>query len=202
MEDVLSMNYLPCMAWMRVFLAQNCVIDVHENFVKQTYRNRCLILSSNGVMPLTIPIKKTTHKTTVINLEPDNTVNWQKQHWESLKTAYGSSPYFIHYAPYFEPIYSQPTTSVVEFEIALLKLIIKLLKQPLVINLSEVYITPNTLTDYRNSITPKQQSVAYFKPYHQVFSSKFGFIPNLSIIDALFNIGPHCTEHILAEANN
>lgn len=196
------MNYLPCMAWMKVFFAQNCVIDVHEHFIKQTYRNRCLILSPNGVMPLTIPIKKTARKTPVINLEADNTINWQKQHWQSLKAAYGASPFFIHYAPHVEPIYKQPTTSVVEFEIALLKLIIKLLKQPLVIHLSNEYITPNTATDYRNSITPKQQRVAYFKPYHQVFADKFGFVSNLSVIDALFNLGPRCSEHILAEANN
>lgn len=191
---VLSLHYLPNVVWMKNLLSGNCIIDIHEHFVKQTYRNRAVILSANGPLNLTIPVKKTGEKMPMKALMPDNEVNWQRQHWESIVTAYGSSPYFIHYEDGFKRIYEKPVTMVAAFELELLELIIKYMKVDAQVILSESYIA-SPATDLRAAISPKKNTVdAYFKTYLQVFAGKFPFHPNLSILDALFNLGPRTVD--------
>lgn len=190
MSTVLSMAYLPNVAWMRQLLANPCIIDIHEHFTKQTYRNRAVILAANGPLQLTIPIQKTGPKMTMKDLIPDHSINWQRQHWESIKTAYGSSPFFIHYAPHFEKLYSQPVAHVLSFEIDLLHLILKLFKVNPDFTLSEKFIERDEhVTDLRDVISPKVISNEVFKTYLQVFAEKFPFQANLSCIDILFNHG-------------
>lgn len=174
------------------------MIDVHEHFVKQTYRNRAVILSANGPMALTIPVLKTAHKMPVNSLITDNTVHWQRQHWESLKSAYGSAPYFIHYADAFEKIYTSPVTNLAAFEIELLQLCIKLLKVDLTLSFSESYVVcGDNNVDLRHQINPKIKPEATFKSYLQVFTEKFPFEANLSVVDVLFNHGPRSIDYIL-----
>jgi hypothetical protein len=198
MSAVLSLHYLPNVLWMRYLLTNNCVIDVHEHFVKQTYRNRAVILSANGPMPLTIPVLKTAHKMPVNTLVTDNTVYWQRQHWESLKSAYGSAPYFIHYADAFEKIYTSHVTNLSVFEIDLLKLCIKLLKVDVTLNFSESYVVcGNEDLDLRHQINPKIKPETTFKPYLQVFAEKFPFEANLCVVDVLFNHGPRSIDYVL-----
>lgn len=191
---VLSLHYLPNVEWMKNLLSGNCVIDVHEHFVKQTYRNRAVILSANGPLNLTIPVKKTGAKMSMQNLMPDHEVSWQKQHWESIVTAYGSSPYFIHYQDGFRAIYEKEVTRIADFELELLRLIIKYMKVEAELVLSESYVESPDI-DLRPYISPKTTLVdVSFKPYLQVFADKFPFYPNLSILDALFNLGPKTIE--------
>lgn len=174
------------------------MIDVHEHFVKQTYRNRAVILSANGPMPLTIPVLKTAHKMPVNTLVTDNTVYWQRQHWESLKSAYGSAPYFIHYADAFEKIYTSHVTNLSVFEIDLLKLCINLLKVDVTLNFSESYVVcGNEDLDLRHQINPKIKPETTFKPYLQVFAEKFPFEANLCVVDVLFNHGPRSIDYVL-----
>ncbi|MFN3446469.1 MAG: WbqC family protein [Bacteroidia bacterium] len=198
MRTVLSLNYLPNILWMRHFLTNNAVIDTHEHFVKQTYRNRTIILSANGPLALTIPIQKMAHKMPMKDLKADNTKHWQRQHWESIKSAYGSAPYFIHYADAFEKLYQSAPETLLQFEIDLLTLCLKLLKIDAKIHLSETYVMPESDdTDLRKIITPKIETKENFKPYLQVFAEKFPFTPNLSVIDVLFNYGPRSIDYIL-----
>ena len=198
MSQILSLHYLPNIYWMRQLLKGNCIIDGHEYFIKQTYRNRTLILAANGVMPLTIPIKKTAPKIKMLDLEPDNSIAWQRQHLESIKSAYGSAPYFIHYINALEQLFKTPCNNVFEFELNMLKLIIKLLKVQVNINLSTSYVeaTENDI-DLRGIITPKIKLNEPFKPYLQVFTEKFLFTENLSVLDVLFNHGPRAIDYIL-----
>lgn len=197
MRAVLSLQYLPNIFWMRHFLSGNAIIDIHENYIKQTYRNRTTILSANGPLALTIPVQKTAHKMTINELKPDNTIHWQRQHWQSIKSAYGSAPYFIHYADAFEKLYTTNSNSLLQFEIDLLKLCIKYLKVDVQVNLSDNYIDclSNDI-DLRQHITPKVVPNEFFKPYLQIFAEKFEFEPNLSIIDLLFNQGPRSIDYI------
>jgi hypothetical protein len=197
MRAVLSIHYLPNLLWMRHLLNGNAIIDVHEHFVKQTYRNRTTILSANGPLSLVIPVQKTAHKMSIHELKPDNTIHWQRQHWQSLKSAYGSAPYFIHYADAFENLYSTNTQSVLQFEVDLLKLCMKYLKVNVQVNLSDTYIAcmPGDI-DLRYQITPKIHANETFKPYLQIFAEKFAFEPNLSVIDLLFNQGPRSIDYI------
>lgn len=193
--NVLSLNYLPNVLWMRSFLAGDCIIDVHEHFIKQTYRNRAVILSANGPLNITIPVKKTHPKMVMIDLLADEEVNWQKQHWESIAAAYGSAPYFIHYADAFKAVYDKQVSRIADFELELLALIIRLMKVKADIHLSENYIETSE-NDLRTYISPKNKVHESFKPYLQVFAEKFPFQPNLSIVDALFNLGPRTHEII------
>lgn len=198
MSNILSLHYLPNIYWMRKLLNGNCVIDGHEYYVKQTYRNRTLILAANGVMPLTIPIKKTASKIKMMDLKPDNSVAWQRQHLESIKSAYGSAPYFIHYIDAFEHLYKMPCNNVFEFELNMLNLVIKLLKTQVDISLSTSYVeATESDMDLRNSITPKTLINEPFKPYLQIFTEKFTFVENLSVLDALFNHGPLAINYII-----
>ncbi len=171
---------------------------MHEHFVKQTYRNRAIILSANGPMTLTIPILKTAHKMPINTLVTDNTIHWQRQHWESLKSAYGSAPYFIHYADAFEKIYTSPVMNLSVFEIELLQLCIKLLKVDTELTFSPSYVVCNNNddVDLRPLITPKIKPDTTFKPYLQVFTEKFPFEANLSVVDLLFNQGPRSIDYI------
>lgn len=172
------------------------MIDVHEYFVKQTYRNRAVILSANGVLDLTIPIQKTASKMAMKDIVADSSVHWQRQHWESIKAAYGSSPFFIHYAPAFEAIYQSPQSNIAAFEINLIQLILRYLKVEQELTISDRYINPNEGEDKRLIISPKITSHETFRPYLQVFSEKYPFKPNLSIIDVLFNYGPKAVDYI------
>lgn len=187
---ILSLHYLPCVLWMRNFLGGDCVLDVHEHFIKQTYRNRAVILSANGPLSLTIPVKKVSNKMMMKELAADPEVHWQKQHWESIKAAYGSSPFFIHYADGFEALYQKEVVSIMQFELDLLKLLLKYMKVEAKIIESNAYMEPGSGDDLRGYISPKNILTDPFNPYLQVFAGKFPFQPNLSMIDVLFNLGP------------
>lgn len=192
--NVLSLHYLPNVVWMKNLLSGNCIIDVHEHFIKQTYRNRAVILSANGPLSLTIPVKKTGVKTPMKDLIADNEVSWQKQHWESIVTAYGSSPYFIHYADGFKAIYGKAVTNIADFELELLRLVLRYMKVEADLVFSESYIETHA-GDLRIYISPKNSRIEErFKPYLQVFADKFPFYPNLCILDALFNLGPEAAD--------
>jgi hypothetical protein len=194
---ILSLHYLPCVLWMRHFLEGDCVLDVHEHFVKQTYRNRAVILSANGPLPITIPVKKVSNKMMMKDIIADPEVHWQKQHWESIKAAYGSSPFFVHYADGFEALYESEITSIMQFELDLLKLLLRYMKTGADITLSNAYIDAASGNDLRGYISPKNTVADTFKSYLQVFAGKFPFQPNLSVIDVLFNLGPRGWEDVV-----
>jgi hypothetical protein len=193
---ILSLHYLPCIEWFRVFLSgEEAVIDIHEHFSKQTYRNRAVILSANGKLSLTVPIKKEAHHMVMATVKIDNEVKWQHQHWQAIVSAYHSAPYFLYYQDYFKPLYEREFSNLVEWNQTLLNVCLKLMKLTVSPVYSQQYLDGG-LSDFRNSISPKVRSEAEFKPYLQVFSEKFPFEPNLSIIDMLFNHGPRWEEFL------
>jgi hypothetical protein len=194
----LSSHYLPCIQWFQIFCGQEeNVIDIHEHFVKQTYRNRTVILSANGKLALTIPVKKEAHHMPMVEVKIDNEVRWQHQHWQAIMSAYNSAPYFLYFQDYFKPLYEKEFTYLVEWNSALLDVCIKLMKLELKPVYSEQYIETSGI-DYRKLISPKVNPEITGKPYLQVFSEKFPFESNLSILDVLFNHGPRWTEFVFA----
>lgn len=172
------------------------MVDIHEHFVKQTYRNRTAILSANGKLALTIPVKAANH-TPIGDVIIENDVNWQHQHWQAIVSAYNSAPYFLYYQDDFKPLYEKEFTSLVEWNKALLSVCLKLMKLDIAITYSDAYCVPTeTDKDFRKSISPKVKQEIPAKSYLQVFSEKFPFEPNLSIIDVLFNHGPRWREFV------
>ena len=168
-------------------------LETQENFLKQTYRNRCIIATANGPLALSIPVvKPDTLKCIIKDMKISDHGNWRKLHWNALVSAYRMSPFFEYYEDDFAPFYEKKYEYLLDFNENLRELICNLIDiNPRVI-LTEEYI-PNTENDFREVIRPKheEEDPSFMPvPYYQVFREKFGFIPNLSIVDLLFNMGP------------
>ncbi|MDR0726291.1 MAG: WbqC family protein [Prevotellaceae bacterium] len=193
-QIILSTAYLPNVQYFSKLLCEDIIIEQHENYPKQTFRNRCEILSANGIISLTIPIKHSANKIKIRDVEIDYTDNWQRLHWRTINTAYRSSPFFVYYADDFLPFYEKKEKFLFDFNCKMLDKLIELIGIKTQITLSSNYLhNEGTGTiDCRNTITPKNkpEDPEFFpSPYYQVFSGKFGFQPNLSILDLLCNEG-------------
>lgn len=167
------------------------ITDVHQHYVKQTYRNRCQIITANGVMDLIIPIEKPHGVKTIDKDIKIADENWQKIHWGALEAAYRQSPFFMYYEDDLRPFYHQKYTYLVDYNQALQECLCALLGIEPSLTHSTAYMQANE-NDFRTCIHPKHpQNDAHFKavPYYQVFEQKHGFIPNASIFDLLFNMG-------------
>lgn len=194
---LLSTAYLaPIQYYAHLYAAHEAIEDRGEHYVKQTYRNRCYIATPTGAQPLTLPIVRdgAVH-TAVRDIRLSDHGKWQHLHWTALTSAYESSPYFEYYADDFRPLYEQHFDFLVDFNDALRQTVLSLLSLDKNITPSNEYVIPTPeMTDLRSVISPKQSLEAdtAFRPtpYYQVFKERTGFIPNLSIADLLFNMGP------------
>lgn len=190
-EILLSTAYLAPVEYMTVLLyAKKAILEQNENYQKQSYRNRCRIATSNGVMDLNIPvIKATDNPVRDVRISEHN--NWQVQHWRSIETAYNSSPFFEFYSDDLRPFYEKKWVFLWDFNYELQQCICKLLefKHELTFSAGYEAFPSEGIIDLRNSIHPKKKSLIEITPYYQVFEQKFGFISNLSILDLLFNMG-------------
>ena len=193
-EIVLSTAYLPNTEYFGKLLSSPSVrIEQHENYIKQTYRNRCDILTANGVTPLVIPVKRLHGaKMPVREVCIDYDTNWQTIHWRAINAAYRSSPFFEYYIDDLLPFYRQREKFLFDFNMKLLTAMMEICG----IN-TEVKLTPHYEQkydedlDFRYSISPKSKNISQYKPtpYYQVFNDRMSFQPNLSILDLVCNEG-------------
>lgn len=201
---LLSTAYLPPVSWMVVAIQSvGTGIEIHETYPKQTFRNRCNIATSSGILSLTVPVKRINgNHTKTADIVIDNATNWQHLHWHSILTAYNKSPYFLYYRDLFEPIFHKNHTRLIDLNQEFLATIIKILKKNSIqVSLTEQYEFHPSAIDLRNSFHPKNkpyQSITHELPrYMQVFEENHGFIPDLSVIDLLFNLGPDSIQYLL-----
>ena len=171
-------------------------LEVHDHYMKQTYRNRCVIAGPNGRIDLTVPtVKPDTLKCEVKDIRISDHGNWRHLHLYALESAYGHTPYFEYYRDDFAPFYEQKWEYLVDFNEALQEMVCGLIgMNPNVMHTSEYEAVVDGL-DLREVIHPKKDFAALdasfqVVPYYQVFQEKLGFLPNLSIVDLLFNMGP------------
>lgn len=200
---LLPTAYLPPLSWMALAFHSGSVgIEIHETYPKQTFRNRCNIASSSGILSLTVPVIRTygNHTTTGL-IGIDNSVNWQQLHWRSMVTAYNKSPYFLYYRDLFEPIYTKKHELLIDLNRELLSILLKVLQ----IRNKEILFTDSydfkpDAADLRNSFKPgnrADQSITQGLPrYMQTFEVNHGYIPDLSIVDLLFNLGPDALPYL------
>lgn len=183
-------------------LAKKIVIEASENFSKQTFRNRCEIYSANGKIDLSITLEKCRRNHLPLKeVKISYTQPWNKIHWRAIVSAYNNSPYFMYYQPDFEKFYTSEYTWLIDFNTGLLSLCLKLLGMEKDISFTEEYIPvyPDGF-DFRNRYKPGKPSLKPLVKYPQVFDFKFGFLPNLSIIDLLFNRGPDAEDYLKMQA--
>jgi hypothetical protein len=193
-----ELQYHPSIQYFQqVFRAESVLLEAHENYIKQTYRNRCHVLTSQGVIDLTVPVKGGNRKTIITELEIDYEQKWVNTHWRTIRSAYGNAPYFEFYADYFEAIYQQKPRYLFEMNRQFLDLYFRFLKNSKPLRLTERYEEKygEEVLDLRNKIHPKKApDNLTAKPYQQVFGKHF--VPHLSILDLLFNQGPEAKEYL------
>lgn len=171
-----------------------------DNYQKQTYRNRTYIYGANGKLTLNIPVKhlnspgvKSHQKYKDVRIEND--FKWQKQHWKSLKSAYQTSPFFEYYEDDMAPLFHNEESFLMEFNYKCFDLVCDCLQLEIDFNKTLEYIRePEGLKDLRGLINAKKDVEIPF--YNQVFQEKEGFIPDLSILDLIFNEGPNATTYL------
>jgi hypothetical protein len=194
---ILPLSYLPSVEYVARLLREQCVIDVGENYVKRSERNRAYILSANKVMPLTVNVVGGNRpRLPMRDVEIDYSKRWQHQHWVSIVSAYKSSPYFDHYAPYLEPFYRREWRYLVDYNRELLELLLRLLGSPMELPLSEQYVEAR---EGDLDLRPKHREGSTFvaEPYFQNFSERMPFQPNLSVLDLLLCEGPSAIDGVL-----
>ena len=190
----LSSAYLaPVEYYSEIAKADVVFIESHDYYLKQTYRNRCLIAAANGQMALSIPVEKASgEKILTRDVRISDHTDWQLNHWRSIESAYNSTPFFEYYKDDLLPFYEKKWTYLMDFNLEIQLKILDLLNLNKKIQLTGEYknMLDDTSPDLRETIHPKKENQSVnFNPYYQVFDQRYGFQPNLSIIDLLFNMG-------------
>ncbi|ALJ01144.1 WbqC family protein [Rufibacter tibetensis] len=198
MQLLTEIQYNPSILYFqKAFEADELLVEAHEHYQKQSYRNRCHILTAQGVVPLSIPVVKGNSKILVTDLEIDYGQRWVDIHWRTIQSAYGSAPFFEFYADYFKDVYDRKPARLFELNMDLLKLFAKFLKLKQPISLTQTYVKTYEapVLDWRGELHPKREpDNLRLMPYRQVFGKQFAI--NLSILDLLFNLGPEASTYL------
>ena len=222
---LLSIAYFPPISWFKALLCGNAVIEQHENYVKQTIRNRCQIATANGVQRLSVPVitalpdaqaalssipcdsvagtpdasstLSPKPKTTDILIAPHN--NWQQKQWNAIATAYGESAFFDYYADDLHAFFNvekdekASTKNLFKHNVSIIRMLLQLLDVEHELRFTDSFVGE----DYTQTIVKNKNTADSIPPYYQVFRQKTGFLPDLSILDLLFNLGPEATCYLL-----
>lgn len=197
MKTLLSTTYCGPVQWyQKLYRSEEVLMERQETFQKQTYRNRCVIATTNGLQTLTVPVERSSSNL-IKDIRISNHGNWRHQHWFALMSAYNESPFFDYYQDDFRPFFERQYDYLYDFNMEICRKVCELIDiQP---NIKETTFYRSAgvqecrIIDFRSAINPKHPAddadfVA--RRYYQVYERKHGFQPNLSILDLLFNMGP------------
>lgn len=208
MKALLSTTYFGPVQWyQKLYRYEEVKIEQWESFQKQTYRNRCLIATTQGVQALTVPVERNSQLSAlnsqlIKDVRISDHGNWRHLHWNALVSAYGESPFFEYYQDDIRPFFEKRWDYLLDFNEAIREKMCELLDiQPKVsyslefreVANSQLSTLNSQLKDYREGIHPKHPMADpdfEAKPYYQVYQQKHGFLVNLSVLDLLFNMGP------------
>lgn len=193
MDILLHPTYFPSIAQcVAMVQAKKVTYEVCDNYQKQTYRNRMNIYGAQGKMPLTVPVVYSQNNRQFYkNILISNEEKWQDLHWKSIQSAYSGSPFFEFYEHDLKPLFNETYTYLMDFNFKCLKAVLECMQYDLKFELStEFELYPPNKNDYRYLVNHRKEIEQPIKSYVQVFDDKHGFIPNLSILDLIFNVGP------------
>ncbi len=178
---IFPIAYLPPTAWFAT--ASRAVgalaIEAHEHYQKRSIRNRCRIAGPNGLQTLSIPLRQgKNNRQNIREVRIAYDEPWQRNHWRSIEAAYGSAPFFEHYAPILAPFYTRQTAFLFDYNLALIDTLLRAFKLPLQFELTTCYQGAEYQFEYD------------VQPYPQVFEDRYGFRAGLSSIDLLMCCGP------------
>ena len=204
-QIILSSHYFPCIAYFAHLVKYpDIIIDTGENYLKQSYRNRCIIYTSNGPLGLSIPVIKK-NKTPMKNVLIDVNKDWKTNHWRAISSAYNSSPFFEFYCDDLKEVLFKEYSSLANLNKALLEYICNELGVTNNVLTSETYITiKDSELDLRSTLNPKKtfKGSDTYPRYIQIFEAKHGFQSNLSILDLLFHEGPESLNYLTKLINH
>tara|TARA_B100000767_G_C19765697_1_gene537387 strand:- start:1914 stop:2564 length:651 start_codon:yes stop_codon:yes gene_type:complete len=190
-------SYIPNIATMAFLSRQEkAVIQTDAFYQKQTYRNRTTIAGANGIINLSIPVNRSSKE---VRLK-DNEVSinydeqWQNNHWKSFKSAYSSSPFFEYYENGLKEVFFTHKSNLIDFNTSLLYLFLEWCEIEVRISMSQEKVIFHPTTNML--ISSKEVPPLAFPKYTQVFDNKFGFLPNLSILDLVSNLGPESSSYL------
>ena len=198
MDTLFPTAYFPSISYVAAYLkAEKPLIEVHDTYHKQTCRNRCRMMTANGVESLSVPVVKVngnhtmTKDITISPIEP-----WQHIHERCLVSAYKKSAYFDHYFDFVKPIFESRFERLIDLNDMALQAVLKMLKTKKEIAHTTGYVH-EAENDLRDALSSKKNTDnMIFKPYYQVFSAKLPFAPDLSVLDLIFNEGPESITYL------
>lgn len=200
MKIFLSSAYFPNTQYFSIVSnCQHIVIEKYESFVKQSYRNRATIATANGLYNLIVPVcHAKSGKILTKDVKISYIENWQHQHKIAIMSAYGSAPYFEYFSDFIFDVFSKKFLFLLDLNNYILENLCKILKINYKLEFTDNF-ERQLENDYRFSISPKIkiENISIFKPYIQVFSDRFDFFPNLSIIDLLMNTGAEAKKYLI-----
>ena len=197
MTAIFSTAYFPPTAYLSAIMRhKDVLIEAKETFPKQTYRNRTEILTAGGVRTLTVPVIRNNHSRTE-EVTIDYSTRWNIIHMRTLTASYSASPYFLYYKDTLEEILMRRYDRLLDLNMTTMEWLLKQYKIECNIALTDTW-NDTAADDYRNVFTPKAPYPTNdFKPYYQVFADRLPFVPNLSALDLLMNMGPEAKKYLL-----
>ncbi|MGD0582035.1 MAG: WbqC family protein [Bacteroidales bacterium] len=197
---LLSSAYFPPTNYISLIAAADeILLEKEENYVKQTYRNRCRIYAANGPMTLSVPVLDGSFRKTLLkDIRIDYTKRWQQVHIRAIESAYRSSPYFEYYFDEIKSVISAGHELLIDLNLQSIRTALKISGITTPVGYTEYFEKPSGESyDFRYILSPKQPdslSKFSFAYYLQVFTDRHGFVPGLSILDLLFNSGPDSSD--------
>lgn len=199
MNTVLHPTSFPNIATLATFVQHDVIWEVHDNFQKQTYRNRYHICTDQGLHKLSIPIKHVggedgRQKYSDVRIE--NSYRWQLQHWRTLQTAYRTSPFFEFYEDDLAPVFQKEFEFLLDFNWKSIEFLTQALQIDHHGEHTSFYEKDSYKNDVRYLVNAKKEVTFSFENYNQVFADRHGFIANTSTLDLLFNEGPNALVYL------